>query len=206
MDSAQDSGRYEPKWKENLRLNHLSLSPPIQTYFTLHFFSLKILDFYIWTLVCFCRERRSREGESQRNFWRIFWWFFWRVFDEFLTNFLTIFFNSRLFFRERRSRERESQRNGRRVLGHGLNRDPSVPEGHPGIFPSSQTWVSARLAESHFNHPVSGSGPPCTNRTLPHLYGHRFADAHITRCRSRPSGQPFFHDYLITAQWAKLFI
>ena len=121
-----------------------------------------MLDFYIWTLVCFCRERRSREGESQRN--------------------------------------------GRRVLGHGLNRDPSVPEGHPGIFPSSKTWVSARLAESHFNHPVSGSGPPCTNRTLPHLYGHRFADAHFTRCRSWPSGQPFFHDYLCTAQLGLLFL
>lgn len=54
-------------------------------------------------------------------------------------NALFLHLNSRLFFRERRSRERESQRNGRRVLGHGLNRDPSVPEGHSGIFPSSQT-------------------------------------------------------------------
>ena len=140
---------------------------------------------------------------------------FWRLFDEFFDNFFDEFFNdfflplnSTLFFRERRSRKGESQRNGRRVLGHGLNRDPSVPEGHPRIFPSSKTWVSARLTESHFNHPVSGSGPPCTNRTLPHLYGHRFADAHFTRCWSWPSGQPFlflsqlglFSDHLSTVQ------
>ena len=148
--------------------------------------------------VCFSGKDVQEKENLKEFFWRIFWWIFLTIFWRFFFcvcvcwNAWFLHLNSSLFFRERRSRKRESQRNGRRVLGHGLNRDPSVPEGHPRIFPSSKTWVSARLTESHFNHPVSGSGPPCTNRTLPHLYGHRFADAHFTRCWSWPSGQPFF--------------
>lgn len=71
------------------------------------------------------------------------------------------------FNRVKEVKTRESQGDGRRVVGHGVDGDPAVPEGDPGLVPARQHRGPLQRHEGRAARARAGTRASCTGTHTP---------------------------------------